>query len=206
MSQHTWVDLHQHGGHNGEYYWECTVCGLRDWLASYSVATPDWHADKPCVPKAAKVTVVPPAPRAKKKKPKVKPPTDIFQENERNQVAADWLLEHGYPPKLVAAMMRVEQLEAAFNEVRPLCDWCGEPGTRQFSTEGDGYYWLCDSVDDNHGVHNYLGTPVAQPALRIYLETPEPEWCECVGEGRADGNCECCHGTGYFIPEAGVDA
>lgn len=123
-----------------------------------------------------------------------------WQAKEQDQVAADWLLEHGYTPERVKKMMTVELLEEAFKEIRPLCDWCGEPGTRHFNTEGDGRYWLCDRLDGGHSVNNFIGPPIAQPALREYLGTEEPEFCDCVNEGRADGNCELCEGVGWFIP------
>lgn len=201
MSQHSWKDEGGHGGHNGEYYWVCTVCGMRDWLASYGVATPDWHSDEPCVPKATKITVVPPAPKKKKLKARVKPPATEWQAHQRDQVAADWLLEHGYTPKRVQLLLRSEELLAAFSEIRPLCVQCGEPGTRQFSTEGDGNYWLCDNLDTAHGIDMYAGETIPQPALRIWLGTPEPEWCDCVDEGQADQNCRTCVGVGWYLPK-----
>lgn len=115
------------------------------------------------------------------------------------EVVRDWLLERGYSPERVALMLGVEDVVAALDEIRPLCVECGDHGTRQFSTEGDGNYWLCDSVDLNHAIDRYAGEPIPQPALRIFLGKAEPELCECVDHAQADGNCRDCLGSGWVV-------
>ena len=123
-----------------------------------------------------------------------------WQELERDQVATDWLLERGYSPELVHKMMRVGVLEEAFNEVRELCEACSDMGTRQFYADGATYYWLCDRVDEAHALRHYAGQPIAQDALRAWLDTPAPMLCSCVSAQHADDNCPICEGSGWFIP------
>lgn len=121
--------------------------------------------------------------------------------SDDDQVIADWLLARGLSPQRVAKMMGVEIVEAALNELRPLCEECDAPGTRHFSTEGDGNYWLCDSVAENHGIGRYQGEPIPQDALREFLGTREPELCGCVTEAQARSSCRECGGSGWVIPQ-----
>jgi len=48
MSDHDWKTDNLHGGHNGEYYYTCTKCGARDWIASYGTLS-ELCSDKPCI-------------------------------------------------------------------------------------------------------------------------------------------------------------
>lgn len=54
-------------------------------------------------------------------------------------------------------------MRQAFDLARPTCVACGEPGTRHFTTEGDGPFWLCDSTDASHGEEFYLGDDETRP-------------------------------------------
>jgi hypothetical protein len=48
---------------------------------------------------------------------------------------------------------------------RKECAECGSPGTRHFSTEGDGSYWLCEAADEAHGDDRYGGWPSTAPEI-----------------------------------------
>ena len=50
------------------------------------------------------------------------------------------------------------------------CDACGESGIIQYNTEGDGVFWLCGSLDDDHSTDKYSGWIVGTVATKVATE------------------------------------
>lgn len=114
----------------------------------------------------------------------------------------DALLTAGYSDAEVEDMLRAKLLREAFNATRPLCVECGDPASRYFETEGDGPFWLCDRVDEDHGPTRYLGElkPHASDAIRELEETTSPLVCQaCDLETLAE--CGLCGGFGWVVEE-----
>lgn len=61
--------------------------------------------------------------------------------------------------KLESAIAEYRAREAGLRECL-LCDECGELGTARYDSQGEGYYWLCDSNDESHDEHHYSGVEV----------------------------------------------
>jgi hypothetical protein len=98
-----------------------------------------------------------------------------------------------------------EKVRGAIETLRMLCNLeasceeCGAPGTRYFTTEGDGPYWLCDSTDANHAMpERYaaessmrLDWVAALSALAPTVEGAGVEQKQCGFRAHV-GNCAIC--------------
>lgn len=59
----------------------------------------------------------------------------------------------------------------------PPCEACGKPGVVKYDSQGEGYFWLCDRKDGDHGDDVYCGVEVERLERPRHVHMP----CYCGG-------------------------